>query len=1001
MEQIEVILNTYYCKPYRPEFLLRKIQDELKYYNFTIIEESKKKVKEFNYNTIFKPIFGSNKDNFNFTDKVSEPISIENFKNVIYENCKLNYQDINKKEIVFYLFILKDFKKRIINAIYNTGLNKVNNNKFEALLNYFLLNKNSVSNFTKQKFDQIYFSEWMKDTKKIENSPNNDDEFNLLKIQMNYKKYEYYGPDYDTFVLNGKDKIKNDKIALYSPDYLIDKKIFKEYNDENFQIFNENNDCPQLFSYMLHTGIKELNKKIKGEKIDEDIVDNIGIINFNDKSVGIYLNMTEPSRYYEMQNLIEGLTKKKKDKLNVVLYSDSAVTKQITTDNFTKDQQYYMEYNAHVNEEQLSHVIVNSIGDEILNQELDRLPRVIFYFNLYVLKSLNESERIAFTAKGNRYGFEEADGVFYSEFPDIKLNKSNIPFLKIMRFTINEDKSSKYISYKSNPNIIIKKNSLIYMEVKTSFPLKTEKINNREEIKGINETKYLIKNIIRKSNKFSEIAKLQKKDIKTIHILFMYDTMLQKEDDIQKYIKEFINIFKFNIFEVRINTIFDVVYFVNPASINIRKLSDVIFKLKEENKKIIEDNSANQAKINEILKENKNLIEEEKSNKAKINEILKENKNLIEEEKSNKAKINEIQKENKNLIEDIEKAHKKINEFEKDNIELNKKIKELEDKINSLISAKQNNDTQKKNTYEINNRIQENKNIYDLNSDLINEDSDIFQTINESIKNAKDVISDVKMSNDGTIYLMCRDRIYIIKKNSYSTLEGYNNVILPLKNGDLVLSKFRKIFIYLNNNFDEAKNIISMKSFANQIIELSKNSQLLFLSENSEIILIKKIIAESETNVIYKSKNITSMIQVYDNEIAIIFKDRYVSFFDLEKKEEIKKLELVSNSNINLIDNSYIFDNCLYIALLDSMFEIDIKKKELIKRINLKFSKIYRFKNNFGINGNCIYQIIHKNNQIENKLIYKDKSKIIGLYQIRENIIIIYNENKIKFLKFN
>ena len=45
MEQIEVILNTYYCKPYRPEFLLRKIQDELKYYNFTIIEESKKKSK--------------------------------------------------------------------------------------------------------------------------------------------------------------------------------------------------------------------------------------------------------------------------------------------------------------------------------------------------------------------------------------------------------------------------------------------------------------------------------------------------------------------------------------------------------------------------------------------------------------------------------------------------------------------------------------------------------------------------------------------------------------------------------------------------------------------------------------------------------------------------------------------------------------------------------------------------------------------------------------------
>ena len=85
------------------------------------------------------------------------------------------------------------------------------------------------------------------------------------------------------------------------------KKILNEYNNDDFQIFNSDNTCPDLFLYTLQEAIKELNKKLKGEIVDEKVVGDIGITHFKDLFNGVYLNMTNPSRYYEIKNLIEVL----------------------------------------------------------------------------------------------------------------------------------------------------------------------------------------------------------------------------------------------------------------------------------------------------------------------------------------------------------------------------------------------------------------------------------------------------------------------------------------------------------------------------------------------------------------------------------------------------------------------------------------------------------------------------------------------------------------------
>ena len=117
-----------------------------------------------------------------------------------------------------------------------------------------------------------------------------------------------------------------------------------------------------------------------------------------------------------------------------------------------------------------------------------------------------------------------------------------------MRLSINKEPNElpDYISNEQNSKILIEKESLIFMEVKTSFPLKFEKKKEEKIIKGFDETNSLIKSIMRKSNKFRELLLNKEKKIQNVHLLFMYDTLLQKEDDLKQYINKFKEIFNRN-----------------------------------------------------------------------------------------------------------------------------------------------------------------------------------------------------------------------------------------------------------------------------------------------------------------------------------------------------------------------------------------------------------------------------------------------------------------------
>ena len=60
-------------------------------------------------------------------------------------------------------------------------------------------------------------------------------------------------------------KIDKYKVTVISPDFLIAKGFSKEYYQSDFQVYNDNNECINIFKYMLNNSIQELNNSIQNK----------------------------------------------------------------------------------------------------------------------------------------------------------------------------------------------------------------------------------------------------------------------------------------------------------------------------------------------------------------------------------------------------------------------------------------------------------------------------------------------------------------------------------------------------------------------------------------------------------------------------------------------------------------------------------------------------------------------------------------------------------------
>ena len=738
---------------------------------------------------------------------------------------------------------------------------------------------------------------------------------------------------------------------------------------------------------------------------NDNMITDIGIIKFNDNTIGLYLNILNPSHYFEMKNLLKGFYDEQKEanpKPKPIEYSTGTITEatSIKEENeITDEQKFYLNYNSLVNEEQIANSIICSINDDI-KASVERLPRIIYYLNIFLLNHGNNKKKIPFIKKQKNYGFDEADGVFYVENNDLTINKNDkIPFLKTMSFDLYNEYNNNQIICQENPidsKIVIKKNTFVYMEEKISFPLKFDKSNNCISDKNEEDFKKLIRNIIRKSKKFSEIAIKKGKNIEKIHILMFYNSLLQNSSETRQSIKKFNSAFSKISINLEKSTTFEVIFFANPSTINFTKFSQSMLKSQKENKekivKLQKENEDQANQIKELKKQNeeqanefKGLKKQNEEQTNQINELKKQNEDQVNE-------FNELKKQNKEKSNEFNEL-KKQNEDQANQInELSDLIKKLQTQIEGLQRDKNVNNGNKLNNNLISNNIQ-----YNISDNFM-----LF--INDKISKKEETVHNIKGLKEGLFCLISSKNLYIIQNSSIiKIINGMSNAILPLNNGNIMSSKRGNILIYEKGNFNELKKIV-MGCYIKQFIEL-KNNNILLLSDESSLYLIKNLNINqiNKENKIYFPQDIqiSSIVESINSEVIIISNNlNKIYFYDLDKKGIAQTLVLdVSNDSASL-ENNFIHKNYLFVSSPKFLFKINIIEKKIEKKYEYRFAKIYSFNNTFfGINGKIIYFIKDNNGEIEYQTIYEDKEDIKSLFYTEGKKIIFCTDKKVGILE--
>ena len=227
--------------------------------------------------------------------------------------------------------------------------------------------------------------------------------------------------------------------------------------------------------------------------------------------------------------------------------------------------------------------------------------------------------------------FYEWDGCYLLEDNE---NKNDVtfetdfalPFNKEIQYKISHDNKTEKI----NNNILIKKNSIIFIEEKTHFPKEIEENKN-------NNLENIIKVMFLKLNYFTSLySKILKNKVKEIKIILLYDQNHLR--DYKKTIEEFIDKYKNDFLSIKDYEIyFDILYIIPYIS----KLS-----LNQMNKKLLEANEKIEILEKEIEKIKILEKEKEKENEKvkKELELIKLKLGLVEDKSSPSADKNIIEK---------------------------------------------------------------------------------------------------------------------------------------------------------------------------------------------------------------------------------------------------------------------------------------------------------------------------------------------------------------------
>ena len=560
----------------------------------------------------------------------------KNDKNEINEQQNLESNDNSKKNISTKL--VED-----INDI------KINELKQERTIRIGKLINNSIT---------IKENEKLKEDDKLNNNYNKiilNKEFNEKNIKID--DYEFKN---------------NENLYLLSPISLLINDIKKDFELNDFEIFNKDNHYVELFGNYLKEIIIKLNDYINTGNEENYIIENkIKFGRYNDHFyLCCKLNEEFKDNYYNSinlfkNNIIGNEKNKETNKIKVIKKLEEEKKEEAPPKNISKNNKKPFstysagKYSRNNYGHKKAYKLENDIRELIVHNKNNELQNLLFFFNLKIPKKNEEIEFESVTLfynsfYDNLYGFREID-VCYKNNEEITLPTKI--FDNNYSFVFQNEKFNNFNI--EDIDVSIKKNKIIFCEIKSTFPLNiTSGYENISKIKiksnenNVDENNYSIsfqdhvENLLKKSKIFYSFFENEGIEFSSMHILYIYDEFnISTEDNnnICNTVKECSKEIKFN---RKFNTtIFQIVYFDNDEFKKKKKEKEMAEVKKEIVEKIQKENEENKRAFEKIQKEN----EENKQTIAKIQKENDENKQTI----AKILKKSETNEDLKKLLEEL------------------------------------------------------------------------------------------------------------------------------------------------------------------------------------------------------------------------------------------------------------------------------------------------------------------------------------------------------------
>ena len=484
-------------------------------------------------------------------------------------------------------------------------------------------------------------------------------------LDLNNQKINNNTMNLSDIIIDDFECKNENKLYLYSPISLIINNFKNKFEKNDFEIFNNDNYYIELFGNYLEEIIEKVNSFINCGNEEEYIKENkikFGCYKnnhfylcckFNEKFKQDYFEnkVINQKRYKKNENngdskieIIKVKRKAKGDKehikqdkennINKIEYKSEISSAKISTDNYIN---------------KISSNFEKEVNDFIYSEGCEYLQNILFFFNLKApIKSENnikfQSVRLSFaqSTENSLYGFREIDIC-------LRNKKERTMESQILSNNICYVYNQGKFNHKTNDNIdvFLKKDSIIFCEVKNSFPNVSNgsevysKINVLGSLGSENSYQNLnyidqLDNLIKKAKTFYYFFKDEKliEANQYMHILYLYDfsdiSFFEDEyDEIKNKIQNYIdNLSLPNDFK---NIIIQIAYFNKEKNRmeKEQKLTEKIEKLQKSKQEKEDEIKAKEDEIktkDDVIKAKDDVIKAKDAEIKKLRELLKNNK---------------------------------------------------------------------------------------------------------------------------------------------------------------------------------------------------------------------------------------------------------------------------------------------------------------------------------------------------------------------------------------